>query len=486
MSAPLVVRSVPAVCPPTTDDNDARRFAYLLALPVPVCDTEQCPLFSIMSKNAILENWWTARKELADALLDVQRDTLKAVTWPTNTNELFAEIARKLQEVLVQAQLVQCNWEIIYSAITFAGSSARFPGLFVPTWNTPMATMAHELSEEIDDNSNNRPAILAVKRAPLAMRRHCEVSFVFENCALALLMCCCKQQLATLTHVRGGADSLPQTAILLREALAQCNMITTRLLPMHYPLRNGTESFLLSQHFYSSFVRPLIEAQLAHVTATHLSSKDKTAYRLHSIAELICAARLLKQAGRTNYSTLELPQLALHRHASALLLLGTMLFEEAKSTPTAAAASSSSPTPPLSIHFAVGDGDPHTLPPHSLMVEALACVRIAALLLGRRFANVVSMLQAIASAAQSFPSVYVSLVQTDVDAALSDAEMAGAWRRSVQLSIADSYSAHNTIVCGHRATRSPTVNLDAQRLYTIYVTPPPKMSPEATSPAPPK
>lgn len=452
----------------------ARRFLYLIALPVPVCETDECPykaVSNLLLAPPALELWWTKRRELGEKVAAVQAQAWRARK-NTNTNGLLDQLVSELNGIATHIAGLRVLWNNIYASLVSGGSRVAVCGEFTPVWHTLHGSCIYEFSHDIADvatavarnglqqRMNNEPAP--------RMRVHCEASLVFESVALAFLSSAVKQQLATLAQLRN--PTLGHYCVqTLHQSVGECTAILTRLLPLHFATLNGTETYLMSPHFYTAFIVPLLEAQCAYTRAVSLVGKNKQ-NRIYPAAQFAKAARALRCAARTPYCDAPemLEQLLLHRHASCALILAALFYDEANGATANKHA--------VTITYTQSPNDTPHAAEHSLLTEALACVRVAALLLDA-FPPVTQLMQKIIQSIHALHGVFISLPQTDIDVPRGDAAVAAEWRRSVQIEAGATgeedeqpYAEH--IACNHRVTRASTIDLSTLRSYTIYAVQP--------------
>lgn len=425
-----------------------RRFQYLLYLPTPACASDQCPIEPVATITAVMLNhWWHSRYVLANEIATYNRAVWCARN-VTNSEERINELLVQLNRIAVAADGLRLYWTTLFNDMVALGSAVRARGRFVPAWKLCAQSAAFEFSDRVglvaDEPDNQLPPLLT---------EHLASSMVLETAALHYLLVACKQQRVTFAQILNGpvAACVP----ILQEALDNCDTIVERVVPFHFGVGKRQESWLISTHFYTECVRPLLVTRKIYLEALlkqtpQISDADK----FDNALQFIRSATLLRQASRTPYvRPCNLERLALYRHGSAMLLLA-VLFENNKGLETDLMCIYRSPN------------DSALTVPHALLVEAIACARVGALLLDRVPAAQ-KLLERLVSRAQAEYNLYISMPQVDLDLARDDPTLSAAWRTSIK--IEQSLSAAPGIVCEHRMARAEVVDLSSARHYTLLV-----------------
>lgn len=423
-----------------------RRFQYLLYLPTPACASDQCPIEPVATITAVMLNhWWHQRCSLANEIATYNRAVWCARN-ATNSKERINELLAQLNRIAVAADGLRLYWAALFNDMVALGSAVRARGRFVPVWKLCAQSAAFEFSDRIglvaDEPENQLPPLLT---------EHLASSMVFETTALHYLLLACKQQRVTFAQILNGpvAACVP----ILQEALESCSTIIERVVPLHFGVGKRQESWLISTHFYTECIRPLLVAQKTYLEALLLQTPQiSDADKFDNALQFIRSATLLRQASRTPYARpCNLDRLALYRHGSALLLLA-VLFETNRGLDT----------DPMCAYRSPNDS-PLTVP-HALLVEAIACARVGALLLDRVPAAQ-KLLDRLVARAQTEYNLYISLPQVDLELARDNPAVSAAWRTSIK--IEQSSTKPTGIVCEHRMPRAEVVDLSSDRRYTL-------------------
>lgn len=305
-----------------------RRVYLLLALPAPVVHSgETCvPLRCAQVNNTYdkehnehVQRWWHDRQHISARIRALQTETLLVAD--INPAALY----RQLGELLLAVRSLAVVWEQVFYCVYTRGSWLRSKPEFVPTWHM-LAPLSQWLAYEYGANVDARTITERVYRSP---------SIILESVCIAYLQIALLQQMATVAHIatRGGHKEhgvmLPndsETVNLLRTAKAGAKGLIEGLLPMYFELRDGTEPFLLSPHFYRHFVARLLVAQQHYVMAMQQHQLGTVDTILTSAALFAHAARVLVAVRETAYANAELVgALAMHRRAASLMALAEAL-----------------------------------------------------------------------------------------------------------------------------------------------------------------
>lgn len=306
-----------------------RRVYLLLALPAPVLHNGAlAPLRTPQALNAHdkehnehVQRWWRDREHVSLLVRKVQTATLLGAADTANPASLY----RQLGEIAALVRTLAAVWEQVFYYAYTRGSWLRSAPEFVPTWQllTPLsAFLAYEFGARIE---------------PSAVREctYSSPSIVFESICIAYLQLALEQQMATLAHVALRTDAREHGVLLptseqivgtLRGARAVAKQIVEKVLPLHFELRDGSEPFLLTPHFYRQFVGRLLVAQQTYVQAMALHDACTPDSVLSAAALFAHSARSLIAARETAYANTELlGALAMHRRAAALMALASAL-----------------------------------------------------------------------------------------------------------------------------------------------------------------
>jgi len=424
-------------------DRATRKFAYLVALPAPAPAT-RCALSSVPClPRGALESWWIERAELSKAVRDVQ-----ARAWRVRrgaSRETCRALRTELATLSQRIGSVSARWRTIYALVAAAGSALRVRGLWLPHWQTLATAAVYEFALARDD---------APRRGAAPIAEHCEPSLVLESAALGALECACAQQIATLATELDGARAAPEALRVLGTARAECDRVLVAVLPLHFAARNGRESPLLSEHYFRRTLGALLDAQANHCRAlvARAARPPNAPLAAHFLES---AARHLRTARRAAHTAEpDLDALARHRHGACALALAQAFDAHYRADPSA----------PLDVRYAA-DVDNERAPGHAPLIEALACARVARLLLAD-VAPVARFFDALVERARTMHQVFVPHAQLD----LRDAGAQLAARRSVRfVSAPTSGIARARVVCTHRAPLGAACSLDEPRAYQLCV-----------------
>jgi len=430
-------------------ERAARKFDYLVAMPLPQpeqrCTVERMPG---ISRTQLIE-WWKARQELCQQASDLQ-----ARLWSESaclTRGKCVALGSKLRLLSQKIAHVLQLWETVYADACAAGSSnpsAR--GFWTPRWRTMGTDDVCEIVVDGDRQASATPRIVS----------HQGPSMVLESAALYAMICACAQQIATLDLVDNDDTNLYTALTSLNHANSACAQVCATVLKRHAEIRNGCESLLLASHYFDKWLGNLTSAQAHYVSARFAREQKPSLLAVYFFAE---SARCLQTARRSQPVFARLDQLARYRHASGALVLAQAIFAAHTHEPLAANTDESQPV----VYEAPADADATLEAPHALLVEALACARVAFALLEApaRDGPVARFFDKLLQRFVEMHSGFVPTLQTRLD---SEQALRNA-RKSVRITSVSCNSETVSVLCQHRAARSASVSLDAQRAYQLRV-----------------
>ncbi len=325
---------------------NARKFVYLLSLPMPVDVGDACPLKSVRGVDERrIKVWWEARGLLASRVRVAQNAAWQLRSHADAGGAQARVAVDDLELVLQQANVTLRLWRALFADFVALGSARAALGELAFQWQT----VAQHAVYEIGGGGCGAGGAKAA--------HHLEASLVFELVCLSLLVVCCRQQLAALVPLCADGDSTYSSS-QLRAAESECKILRTELLPLHFGDRSGTESWLLAPQFHAAFVAPLLRAQRMYASGVEYRTNE---CMVEATACFECAATELKSSARSGFAEqCELGALAAHRHGLALLSLAQALDEQSRG--------------------GGAEGDEDEKRAHA--IEAVVCARAAADLLG--------------------------------------------------------------------------------------------------------
>lgn len=313
-----------------------RGATLLFSLPVPALAAGSTVPFYIIDPrdaadrtlNECCSSWWRTRLALTNALLTVQERTLTVATTEEDAFPAASELASELGVALQLATHNAQQWANLYRELYKRGSAWRARCTFVPRWTV----LGPVLCFLVYDFGRLSVDVACCEKT------HESASLAFEGVMMGYLQAALQQQLATMLNLllRQGlattAVTDAQVVELLQRARATLKDVVENKLTLHSALLDGTESFLLSAHFYQHFLLRIIYAQQHMVEAACMyirSTRTETA----DVAGLLCSAglfalssRVLGAAQRAGYCDIHLlGGLAFSRQSSALITLALAL-----------------------------------------------------------------------------------------------------------------------------------------------------------------
>lgn len=400
---------------------NARKFVYLLSLPMPVDTGDACPLKSVRGVDERrIKVWWEARRLLASRVSVAQNAAWQLRAQDDAGGAQATVVVGDLELVLQQANVTLRLWRALFADFVALGSTRAAHGELAFQWQTISRHSVYEVGGGAGGAGGAKAA------------NHLEASLVFELVCTSLLVVCCRQQLSALAPLCAGGvggDSAYASG-QLRTAETECKIVRAELLPLHFGDRSGTESWLLAPQFHAAFVAPLLRAQRMYTSGVEYRSNE---CMVEATACFECAATDLKSAARSGFAEqCELGVLAAHRHGLALLSLAQALDEQSRGVEC--------------------DEDEK----RARAIEAVVCARAAADLLGEMC---IELMQKLWKRAQTLYGFFV-------DQSLL-AEVAGA-RHSVRIELV----ADGGFSVGRMHTLSPTnkvVDLNAKYHFKLLL-----------------
>lgn len=434
------------------DEQLARKFDYLVAMPVPAPE-RQCVIERMpgVGRRQLVE-WWDARQKLSHSATELQTRLwrLRTRLGRDECSALRSELAVLSQQIASVSTL----WEAVYANASWAGTSnAGARGFWVPRWQTLGADDVGELVVDASDGS-------AAPSTPRGVA-HCGPSLVLESAALYAMRCACAQQIAALDVVANGDSALLRALETLGYAESACAQVRAVVLLRHAASLNGCESTLLSQHYFEKWMDKLVRAQAHYCRARLARAQAAQQPSLLSAFFFIESAFCLRTAQRSIPVHARLDQLARHRQASCALVLAQAFFAVHTHAALAHEANADQPI----VYASQSDCNAIDEVPHTLLVEALACARVAVLLLEApaRDGPVSRFFDKLLERLVDVHSGFVPTLQTS----LSSKKAVRAARRSVSCTSVPCDSNKISILCKHRAARSASVSLDNKRVYEL-------------------
>lgn len=308
---------------------------------MPVCGSDICPLRRVEGVDqAQIERWWSARALLSERVRAAQSAGWRLRNEAQMGTGLLAA-TEALQALQTQAGVVLVLWKELFAKFVALGSARVAVGELAFHWQTLANHSVYEIGSK------------TAAGATATAAAHVEPSLVFELVCSALVLICCRQQLATIVMLDDEFSPADALAIL-GVAKIEAELLRSDMLPLHFANENGTESWLLAPYFYSALVCGLISAQSACAQARQHRNSGEL---FEAAACMEVAAIQTKYAARSGFAgQCDLGALAAHRHGVALLMLAVALDNESR----------------------LGDGGDES---RMQAIEAVVCARAAADLL---------------------------------------------------------------------------------------------------------
>lgn len=440
-----------------SDQPLARKFVYLVAMPVPQPE-RQCAIERMpgVGRPQLLE-WWSARQKL-----NQQATELQTRLWDSRARIASADscaLRSKLALLSQHIARVSALWEAIYADASAAGASnAGARGFWLPRWRTlGVDDVCEVVVGAAQDNGSAPP--------PTTPRTvvHCGPSLVLESAGLYAMRAACAQQIAALDVAENGENALVRAIDVLGHAVSACTQVRALVLLRHAAALNGCESMLLSPHYFENWLLNLTRAQAHYCRARLARQQTSPQPSLLSAYFFVTSALCLRAAQRSRPVRPRLEQLARHRQASGALVLAQALYAVHTHAPLAPDADPERPV----VYASEGDRSAIEEVPYALLVDALACARVAFVLLEApaRGGPVSRFFDKLLERLVDLHGGFVPALQTALD---SERALVIA-RRSVTYTTAVCASDKISILCKHRAARSASVSLDSKRAYELCV-----------------
>lgn len=309
--------------------TDIGQRAYLMcALPAPaLTSSEAAPLQTTdVQMNNRVVCWWSGRRDLGAYVRNVQTATLRK---ELTLVELFKQLTIAYQSAVALWQ----EWQRIFQTLYARGSTVQVYTEFVPHWCILTPAHAHLVYDYARDHVRAVP--------PIGETEHANGSLIFESVCLLYLQAALLQQMASVTQMLERSTEADAQALLvkptnrhaiehLRAARKVLKLLLEDTLPLYAATNNGSDTFLLSSHFYLQCIGGIVVAQQCHAHALeqHAAMANENSTKsllIDAAAYLAQSSALLSAVALTPYVNRRLIiSLAQYRRATALLTLAQL------------------------------------------------------------------------------------------------------------------------------------------------------------------